>query len=59
MKKRAATYLRVSKGEQATAKRLVRTRGLRVVVEYEEKISAAKARPKFDEWRDNPAAGLL
>jgi DNA invertase Pin-like site-specific DNA recombinase len=54
MKKRSAIYLRVSKGEQETAnqrpdvKRLVRTRGLRVVAEYEEKLSAAKARPKFD-----------
>src|SRR6185437_8673441 len=42
------------KGEQETAnqrpdvKLLVRTRGLRVVAEYEEKLSAAKVRPKFD-----------
>jgi DNA invertase Pin-like site-specific DNA recombinase len=54
MKKRAAMYLRVSKGEQKTdnqrpdLKRLVRTRGLNVVAVYEEQVSAAKARPMFD-----------
>jgi DNA invertase Pin-like site-specific DNA recombinase len=53
MKKRGATYLRVSKGEQATAnqrpdvQRLVRARKLHIVAEYEEKASAAKARAKF------------
>jgi len=54
MSKRAAMYLRVSKDEQETdnqrpdLKRLARARGLRVVVEYEEKVSAAKVRPEFD-----------
>jgi DNA invertase Pin-like site-specific DNA recombinase len=54
MKKRGATYLRVSKGEQKTdnqrpdVQRLVRARKLHVVAEYEEKVSAAKARPKFE-----------
>ena len=54
MMKRAAIYLRVSKGEQETdnqrpdVKRMARSRGLRVVAEYVEKISAVRARTKFD-----------
>ncbi|WP_437916754.1 recombinase family protein [Sorangium sp. So ce302] len=54
MRKRAAMYLRVSKGEQKTANqrsdltRQARTRGLHIVAEYEEQASTAKERSKFD-----------
>ncbi len=55
MKKRAAIYLRVSKGELHTENqrpdvdRIIATRDLELVAEYEEKVSAAKVRPVFDE----------
>jgi hypothetical protein len=51
---RTAIYLRVSKGERHTenqrpdVERLIATRGLDVVAEYEEKASAAKTRLVFD-----------
>ncbi len=55
MKNRAAIYLRVSKGERhienqrPDVERVIATRGLELVAEYEEKTSAAKARPVFDQ----------
>lgn len=54
MSKRAAIYLRVSKGERHTenqrpeVERVIATRGLELVAEYEEKASAVKARPVFE-----------
>lgn len=54
MKKRAAIYLRVSRGEQAlenqrpAVARLVRARKLKLVATYEEKASAVKARSQFE-----------
>jgi putative DNA-invertase from lambdoid prophage Rac len=51
---RTAIYLRVSKGELHTdnqrpdVERVIATRQLELVAEYEEKASAAKARPVFD-----------
>jgi DNA invertase Pin-like site-specific DNA recombinase len=51
---RAAIYLRVSKGERHTenqrpdVERVISTRGLELVTEYEEKASAVKARPVFE-----------
>ena len=52
--KRAAIYLRVSKGEQHAENqrpdvdRIVGQRGLEVVEVYEDSISAVKRRPEFD-----------
>lgn len=54
MGERTAIYLRVSKGERHTEnqrpdiERVLATRRLELVVEYEEKASAAKARLVFD-----------
>jgi DNA invertase Pin-like site-specific DNA recombinase len=54
MKRRAALYLLVSKGEQSTENQrpellqVVRLRGLLVGAEYEEHASAARTRPRFD-----------
>lgn len=54
MKNRAVIYLRVSKGERHTENqrpdvdRVISTRGLELIAEYEEKESAAKTRPVFD-----------
>jgi DNA invertase Pin-like site-specific DNA recombinase len=54
MNKRAAMYLRVSKGEQSVENqrpelhRVARTRGLSVVAEYEEQASAARDRAQFN-----------
>jgi putative DNA-invertase from lambdoid prophage Rac len=54
MRNRAAIYLRVSKGERHTenqrpdVERVIATRGLELVAQYEEKASAAKTRPVFD-----------
>lgn len=65
MKKRAAIYLRVSKDEQATenqvpdVRRLARTRGLAVVETYQERASAAKARPEFDRMMRDAHRGMF
>ncbi len=54
MGERTAIYLRVSKGERHTenqrpdVERVIATRRLTLVAEYEEKASAAKVRPVFD-----------
>lgn len=53
MKRKAAVYLRVSRGEQSLdnqrpdIKRLARTRKLRVVETFEESVSATRARPEL------------
>lgn len=62
---RAAIYLRGSKGERHTdnqrpdVERVMATRGLELVVEYEEKASAAKARPVFDQMMRDAHRGMF
>lgn len=62
---RTAIYLRVSKGERHTAnqrpdvERVIATRGLDVVAEYEEKASAAKTRLVFDQMMADAHRGAF
>ena len=62
---RAAIYLRVSKGEQTNENqrpdvaRVVETRRLELVTEYEEKASAAKVRPQFDKMMRDAHRGAF
>ena len=55
MKKKAAAYQRVSRGEQSlenqrpATKRLIRARKLQLITTFEESASAANARPQFAE----------
>lgn len=56
--KRAAVYLRVSRGEQSLdnqrpdVRRLARARKLKVIATFEESASAARARPEFKAMMD-------
>jgi DNA invertase Pin-like site-specific DNA recombinase len=62
---RAAIYLRVSKDEQTTENqrpdvgRIVETRRLELVAEYEEKASAVKARPQFEKMMRDAHRGAF
>jgi DNA invertase Pin-like site-specific DNA recombinase len=62
---RAAIYLRVRKGEQTTENQrpevedVIRTRRLELVAEYEEKVSAVKARPQFDKMMRDAHRGAF
>jgi DNA invertase Pin-like site-specific DNA recombinase len=65
MATRAAIYLRVSKGERHTANqrpdvvRVIATRRLKLITEYEEKASAAKVRPVFDRMMRDAHGGAF
>lgn len=65
MAKRAALYLRVSSEEQTfenqrpDLKRVVRTRGYKLVATYEEQVSAAKARPEYTRMMRDAHRGMF
>jgi DNA invertase Pin-like site-specific DNA recombinase len=62
---RVALYMRVSTEEQTTTNqrpelvKMAKTRGLVIVREYEEVMSAAKARPTFDRMMEEAHAGAF
>lgn len=65
MQKRAAVYLRVSRGEQTIENqrpdvmRLVRTRRTKLVATYEESASAVKTRPQLEKLMRDAHAGAF
>jgi putative DNA-invertase from lambdoid prophage Rac len=64
MKKRAAIYLRVSRGEQSenqrpAVDRLRRARKLKLVATYQESASAVKTRPQFEKMMRDPHEGAF